>query len=363
MSSWANRYIPRKRDISQIPAELRPQIVPRFQRPEVIQSEAYQTQHSQQDNQFDSYNHTPFDEIFNSTRSNNVNNRNIQKDNKNTVIEPINNQRSYVPRKINSNSGPGAFELVHNDKSFVFVILRHLRNVRDNDLWISSYNSIRKYYTNKIVIIDDNSSINTVDGKLFNTEVIKSEFNGAGEILPYYYFLEHKWADKMIFLHDSMFINRPFRDSELHSDVKFHWHFDQDVDKDNKSILFQLSLLKNSKKLLDYVKNPANKWKGCSGVASIIDYSIVVYLESEYKLLSNLVLSIKQRKERQVLERIFAVVLYCEGIINDETCSNFGNILKYPGAFESENNNMETAAHILQQKGYDTAIIKVWRGR
>ena len=30
---------------------------------------------------------------------------------------------------------------------------------------------------------------------------------------------------------------------------------------------------------------------------------------------------------------------------------------------ESENNNLETAAHILRQKGYDSAIIKVWRGR
>ena len=105
MSSWANRYIPRKRDISQIPAELRPQIVPRFQRPEIIQSEAYQINISQQDNQFDSYTHTPFDEIFTSTRGNSSNNRNNQKDNKNTVIEPVNNQRNYVPRKINANPG------------------------------------------------------------------------------------------------------------------------------------------------------------------------------------------------------------------------------------------------------------------
>lgn len=359
MSSWANRYIPRKRDLSQIPADLRPQIIPRVQRPEIIQSESYQLNNSQQ-NSFDSFNHTPFDEIFSSTRGNN---RNNQKDNKNTVIEPVNNQRNYIPRKINANPGPGAFELVYNDKSFVFVILRHLRNVRDNDLWISSYNSIRKFYTNKIIIIDDNSSVNTVDGKLFNTEVIKSEFNGAGELLPYHYFLENKWADKMIFLHDSMFINRPFKDSELDSDVKFHWYFDQELDNDTKHILFQLSLLKNSKKLIDFVKNPYNKWKGCSGVASIIDYNIIVYLEAEYKLFSNLILSIKQRKERKILERIFAIVLYADGIINDENCSNFGNILKYPGAFESENNNMETATHIVQQKGYDTAIIKVWRGR
>jgi hypothetical protein len=58
------------------------------------------------------------------------------------------------------------------------------------------------------------------------------------------------------------------------------------------------------------------------------------------------------------------MVLYYEGIfdVNDK-CSNYGSILAYPGAFESENNNYEIAAHILRQKSYDTAIMKVWRGR
>jgi hypothetical protein len=139
----------------------------------------------------------------------------------------ITNPRQYITKKIDTMLNPSAFELTNNDKTYVFVILRHLRNIRDNDLWISSYNSIRKFYTNKIVIIDDNSSINTVDGKLVNAEVIRSEFNGAGEILPYYYFLKYKWADKMIFLHDSMFINRLFTQDELEGDVKFHWHFEK----------------------------------------------------------------------------------------------------------------------------------------
>ena len=66
--------------------------------------------------------------------------------------------------------------------SYVFVILRNIQNARDNDLWISSYNSIRKFYKNKIIIIDDNSKINTVNGKLVNTDIIYSEWNGAGEV-------------------------------------------------------------------------------------------------------------------------------------------------------------------------------------
>ena len=47
--------------------------------------------------------------------------------------------------------------------------------------------------------------------------------------------------------------------------------------------------------------------------------------------------------------------MYYENMVD----SNFGNIMKYPNAFES--NNIETAQHMLN--GYDTAIVKVWKGR
>jgi hypothetical protein len=339
MSSWANRGIPRKRDISQIPEPLRPQIVPRAFRPEVIASESFQE--------------VSQNEVIVNTRLNEPK----------KPVEPAVNPRQYVSKKIDIAPSPAALELRYNDKSFVFVILRHLRTTRDNDLWISSYNSIRKFYTNKIVIIDDNSAINTVDGKLANTEVIKSEFNGAGEILPYYYFLKYKWADRMVFLHDSMFLNRPFRDSELQGDIKFHWHFDGDGINDFRKISNYISILKNNTELQAFATDTDTKWFGCFGVASICNLETIQYIEEEYGIFKNLVLSIRTRKDREAFERVFGIVLYYEGIFQDGNCSNFGNILKYPGAFESENNNYETAAHILRQRGYDSAIIKVWRGR
>jgi hypothetical protein len=339
MSSWANRGIPRKRDLSQIPAELRPQIVPRAARPEVLLSESFQE--------------VSQNEIIVNTRNNEPK----------KASEPIVNPRQYVTKKIDTSLNTGAFELKFKDKSYVFVILRHLRNTRDNDLWISSYNSIRKYYTNRIVIIDDNSSINTVNGKLLNAEVIKSELNGAGEILPYYYFLKYKWADRMIFLHDSMFINRPFRNNELEGEIKFHWFFTSNGFDDYRKITNYISLLKNNKDLSAFAADPDTKWQGCFGGGAIVDLSTIQYLEEEYSIFTNLSLTIKTRKDRETFERMLGIVLYYEGIVDDNNCSNFGNIIGYPGAFESENNNMETATHILRQKGYDTAIIKVWRGR
>ena len=339
MSSWSTRQIPRKRDISQIPEALRPQIIPRALRPEVIQSESFQE--------------VSHNEIV-------LNNRASEPK---KPVEPVVNPRQYVSKKIDIAPSPTAIELTYNGKSFVFVILRHLRTTRDNDLWISSYNSIRKFYTNKIVIIDDNSSINTVDGKLINAEVIKSEFNGAGEILPYYYFLKYKWADRMVFLHDSMFLNRPFRDTELQGDIKFHWYFDGDGVNDFRKISNYISLLKHNTDIQAFATDTDTKWFGCFGASTICSLETIQYIEEEYNMFKTLVLSIRTRKDREAFERVFGIVLYYEGIFQDANCSNFGSIIKYPGAFESENNNYETAAHILRQRGYDTAIIKVWRGR
>jgi len=334
MTSWANRNILQKRNISQIPPELRPQILPRFQQPQVVLSETFQQKNEKKENE---------------------------------IIYPdkglVQDSRTYSTRKIETKPSPLATLLVHNDKSYVFVILRNLKMVKDNDLWISSYNSIRKYYTNPIVIIDDNSTINTVNGRLTDTEVIKSEWKGAGEILPYYYFLKNKWADRMIFLHDSMFLNRPFQPSELEGPIRFHWHFDHaDVRKDRKISTF-LSLLPQSKEVIDEFSKSEFIWKGCFGGTSIVDLEVVEQLDEKYEFFSKLISAIRTRNDRETFERVLGIMVYYEHLMDDSPPSNFGSILAYPKAFESQNNNIETAAHIVSQANYNTSILKVWRGR
>ena len=349
MSSWANIRVPRKRDISQIPNELRPQIIPRAQRAEVVISESYHTIL----NNFIEHSNTTNSEFKNNGSNNNKQNG------KNTDFAKT---RQYISKKIDIIPSPSAVELKYNDKSYVFVILRHLRNAEDNDLWISSYNSIRKFYTNKIVIIDDNSAVNTINGSLYNTEVIQSEFPGAGETLPYYYFFTHKWADKMIFLHDSMFINRPLKNEEIEADIRFHWHFLQNSFDDTRKIKTYINLLKNNSELKDFINNSNSLWLGCFGGTSICDISVVSYLEEKYGLFTTMAMVLKTRKDRETFERILGIVSFFEKIITNQTVSNFGNIMAYPAAFDS-NNNYDTAKHIISQNNYNTAILKVWRGR
>lgn len=347
MSSWANLRVPRKRDLSQIPAELRPSIVPRAERTEVRLSESFQPASL-----------TIVDASFQNSIEDPIRSRRTATKQE-TVVVPKN---VYVSRKIESTPSPGAFELRFQDKSYVFVILRRINTPRDNDLWISCYNSIRKFYTNKIIIIDDNSMINTVNGKLFQAEVIASEIPGAGEILPYYYFLQHHWADNMIFLHDRMFVHRPFTDSELQHDVVFHWYFTANGFDDSRRIINYLSLLQHDKELVHFYKQPESIWKGCSGGTTIISYDTLSLIEDKYKLFSRLTMTMKTPKDRESFERVLGIILYFEGVIADSTCSNFGDILKYPGAFESESSTPEMASHLVQQSGYHTAIVQVWKG-
>jgi len=335
MSSWVNRNIPRKRNLDQIPIEFRPTIVSRAERSEVIQSELVQ--------QYAAESKTKNEIIYPSEMS------------------AIPERPYYVTQRVERSAPINATELRLNDQSYVFVILRHIGTPRDNELWITSYNAIRKFYNNKIVIIDDNSSINTVNGKLQNTEIITSEFNGAGEILPYYYFLQNHWADRMIFLHDSMFLQRPFRPEELEGSIRFHWYFEQTEYDDDRKIANYLSFLNHADDLKSYAEEPL--WKGCFGCTSVISFDIVQSLEEKYGIFSKLVYHIRVRKDRQSFERLFGLIAFFEGLVTEETCSTFGDIMKYPGAFQSIIQSQGDVSYALTRESYDTAIGKVWRGR
>lgn len=357
MSSWANRNLPRRRDLSQVPEEFRPVVVPRAFQPLILESETYQPK---PEPLFDSAvslpaaGGAPRNEIIYPSRGGPVSS---------SASSTLQGAPVYLP-SIQPPS-PSAKELTLTDGStVVFVILRNLRQQRDNELWIQSYNSIRKFYTNPIKIIDDNSSINTVNGRLVNTEIIYSDFNGAGEILPYYYFVLKKWADRMIFLHDSMFLNRPFRSAELEGRVKMHWYFEGNGFDNDTKVQTYLSVLKNRDGLAAYLSVPHHEWRGCFGGASMIDLEVAEQLEAKYNLFSKPIIMIRTRADREAFERFFGKVLFFEGLVTAATCSMNGDILRYPNAFEPMMDlSVDKVAALVSQRGYDTPILKVWRGR
>jgi len=378
-----NRNIPRRRDLNQIPEELRPPPpIPRAERTEVLLSETYQY------NPDDSFDGSPFfmedpqsrNPIFypsSSTSSTSTStyaslfsgfpqpsssSKSNPKDKTSTAISSLLTSLTSQYIQIQPPS-PAAIELRIDNKSYVFVILRNLRNSSDNDLWISCYNSIRRYYTNKIVIIDDNSSMNTVNGKLYETDIIYSDYPGAGECLPYFYFLMNRWADRMIFLHDTMFLHRRFLQQEADTLLRFHWHFNPTDKEFIPRIQQVVTSLKNHEPLLSHLTPQSDsQWKACFGVASIIDISIAHKLEEKYKLFSTAVLMIRNRRDREMMERLFGLIAFHENLVSDNP-STFGDILNYPKCFESQDTTLKTATYQVEQAGYNTAILKVWRGR
>lgn len=255
---------------------------------------------------------------------------------------------------------PSAIDLSDKKRSLVFIILTHVRDEKDQLLHERCYHSVKAFYPDApIVIIDDNSTI-PVSKKAFpDAKIIRSEYPGAGEILPYTYFLKERWAEKMVFLHDSMFLKRPFYQEELNNSVCFHWYFEFHNYDDDDMINHLLSHLHDSKKLIDYNTYHKASWLGCFGCATIIDLTVLDQIENKYSLTGRLKKIIKTRAQRCAFERVLGVILFKEKYVNKEKCSNFGSIRFYPLAFEE----VDSVTLEKIKSGYSGAILKTWHGR
>jgi hypothetical protein len=242
---------------------------------------------------------------------------------------------------------------IEND--YGFIMIRHVRCEKTNKYWKICYDSIRKYYNNLIVIIDDHTNYNYITNeKLINTLIINSnnQFN-SGEYLTYYYYIKYKFFNKAIIFHDSMFINKFINFDNYEND--FLWFFTKlhhNLPKEQNLI----SLLNNNEKLLDIHKNI--KWNGCFGSCSVITFDFLQNIELKYNL-SILINHIKKRLDRCFFERIIAIIFLNEKNNINNVC---GNIFRYPNAFKyTYDNYIDDANNNNINKNLN--IIKIWSGR
>lgn len=204
------------------------------------------------------------------------------------------------------------------DNDFVFIMTRHVNSEITNNYWIESCKCIRQFYPEiKIIIIDDNSNYNFVSSteKFINVEIIKSEYQQRGELLPYYYFFKNKCAKKAIVIHDSLFIQNKI-DIDKIDKVKFFWHHYHTWNDivGEKTLIKYLNNSDNLLKLYDMQE----KWALSVGVMSVINYDFLCILEYKYNFF-NLLHFIKNRTDRMCLERIFGLICHYEypELIND----------------------------------------------
>jgi beta-1,4-mannosyl-glycoprotein beta-1,4-N-acetylglucosaminyltransferase len=215
------------------------------------------------------------------------------------------------------------------DKDFVYVILRSVQKPEHEVFWWISYNCIRRNdKSRKIIVIDDNSSIEVETRPTVNCEFIKSEFPGRGELLPYYYFHKYKWANKMVFFHDSMFMhhsNRIEKYTDSIEDYRFLWSFFVREEL-NPPIDSLIEGCKNADKL-QKIYEDTSLWQPAFGVTSIISWNFLNKMQETFSFMKPLLNNIRSRKERIQLECIFACL--CVGTTNTYYPALYGDIHNY----------------------------------
>ena len=261
-----------------------------------------------------------------------------------------------------------------SEKTFGFIITRHISSKKTNKYWLNSYKCIRKYYPNNlIIIIDDHSNNIFLDENplteskyhksLHNLIIINSTLpNCCGELLPYYYYYKYKFFDKAIILHDSMFMNQHINfDTEEYDNI-FVFNFLNSSEtysnhEDTNGEQFLLKQLKNNSHLLDL--HMSYSWKGCFGACTVITHNFLNMLEQKYNL-TILVNFIKKRIDRCKFERIIAVLFYAENHekLNIQV-SVGGYIVEHYKAFSYTYDEYINGENL----GENYKIIKVWSGR
>lgn len=253
--------------------------------------------------------------------------------------------------------------------SYGFIITRHVNSEKTNQYWNQSIKLIKHFYpNNQIVIIDDNSdekylkSYNNYE----NIIIIKSEWKGRGELLPYIYYLQYKWFDKAIILHDSVFIHKKYPFELINIPVLPLWHHKYDQENLRNSFI-QASFLQNNQNIIKNLKNDEStllfsKRQNilCFGAQSFISLSFLQHIENKYKL-TNLLKIVKSREDRSTFERILGII-FCEEIPKLlQIKSLFGSIYSHPYAFNYTYDNY--LYDLIHKKKVVRSVVKVWTGR
>lgn len=251
--------------------------------------------------------------------------------------------------------------------TFGFIVLRHVNSCSTNKYWNQCVKLLRLYYpSNQIVIIDDNSDYTFIKAEFEykNIQVVQSEYPKRGELLPYVYYLRHKWFDSALVIHDSTFIHSRIPFDTYKNPVLPLWHFE--YDKENLPNIFRIaSHLHHNYALVQKLKSNISvlgmtpSITGCFGVQSFIHHSFLVRLNKTFNIAS-LLTAITCRTDRCSLERVMAAMFHTEHPRLYATKSLLGNIFTH---YKSFMYNFDEYEHDFKQNRIRGRIVKVWTGR
>jgi len=246
--------------------------------------------------------------------------------------------------------------------NFGFIITRHVKNEKTNQYWNHNVKLLRLHYPNCfIVIIDDNSDYKFVKSQFDykNTTYIQSKYVGRGELLPYIYYLNNKWFDNAVIIHDSVFFHKTYNFENLNVNVLPLWFF-YNNDSEIPNILRITDVLSNNILIKEnIIKWNENKWVSCFGAQSFINHNFLTEINNKYSL-TNLVDVILNRNDRCALERILGVIFYLE---TNSKESFFGNINTSYEKANLYNYTFDEYMDSFKKKKIEAYCVKVWTGR
>lgn len=242
--------------------------------------------------------------------------------------------------------------------SLGFIIIRHVNSKITDYYWKECYTSIRKFYDNPIIIVDDSSNKEFLNENIFLTHctiIYDTDHKGSAELLPYYYFHKLKPFDTAVIIHDSIFIQSKinFELSESEN-IRFLWSFRHRWDNELLPLITELSThLLKSEELINFF-HKKDSWKGCFGVMSVIKWGFIDKINKEHLIFDNMLPHINNRLKRCAVERIFSMLVY----FNDPNIKteHYGDIHSYI--------KWDTKFIEYLTKDYSKhPIMKVWSGR
>ncbi|KAK3235926.1 hypothetical protein CYMTET_53903 [Cymbomonas tetramitiformis] len=225
------------------------------------------------------------------------------------VMEDGQLRPEYLPAVLDEN-------IASADTGTVFIILRHMSAFRHRALWRTSYAHLRYLYPhNRIIILDDHSTVQ--DGCSDGIEIIQSEFKGRGEVLPYYYFHKLKLGESMLYIFDSIFVQKALDLSQ----PQVMWTAKHEWDSPSHLNLFT------------GMKNPAalkslklEEWDVAFGAMSFVTWDMVHDLDERFSFFDALLPRVHNRPTRMDFERVWGRAM---SLYNFSAISMFGDLHEY----------------------------------
>jgi hypothetical protein len=244
--------------------------------------------------------------------------------------------------------------------AFGFIIVRHVNSKMTDYYWKEAYTCIRRWYTEPILIVDDNSNpafLNDNMALVDCTIVHDTQWKGCGELLGYYYFHTMKPFETAVIIHDSVFIQKRVSFDLDGANMKILWSFLPSFCSEIEPYYHELC--KNMPIFHDVLgRYCSQSYLGCFGLMSVIRWDFLDKLVED-GLFSVLPEIKKRRDARSAMERVLAIMAYRR----DPTIQAiFGNIYHY---IRWGTTFLEYLSGIGPNgvKIPDTAVVKVWTGR